>query len=81
MPVSDNGIRAALMDIARQRGARKTLCPSEVARALADDWRPLMADVRRVAADEPMIEALQGGKVVDPQTAKGPIRLRLAQPR
>ena len=27
-----------------------TCCPSEVARALAEDWRPLMDDVRRVAA-------------------------------
>ncbi len=63
---------------ARARG--KTLCPSEVARAVADDWRPLMertrcAARRLVAAGRAHI--VQGGQIVDPSTAKGPIRIRL----
>lgn len=35
---------------AMDRGVGKTICPSEVARALADDWRALMPEVRSVAA-------------------------------
>ncbi|MEO0931849.1 MAG: DUF3253 domain-containing protein [Pseudomonadota bacterium] len=50
-------------------------CPSEVARRLADDWRPLMPLVREVAADMPEIIATQKGVPVDPLLAKGPIRL------
>jgi hypothetical protein len=55
------------------------MCPSEVARALADDWRPLMDEVRAAAARlvaSGDIEVTQGGTVVDPETARGPIRLR-----
>jgi hypothetical protein len=52
----------------------KTFCPSEAARALATNWRPLMPEVRRVAATLPLV-ATQKGHPVDPLTAKGPIRL------
>ncbi|MEL6585549.1 MAG: DUF3253 domain-containing protein [Pseudomonadota bacterium] len=58
--------------------APKTICPSEVARALAVDWRPLMPRVRAVAARLPEVEATQKGQVVDPVQARGAIRLRLA---
>ncbi|WP_283095211.1 DUF3253 domain-containing protein [Gymnodinialimonas ceratoperidinii] len=71
---SDADIAAALMRMAADRGADKTFCPSEVARALAEDWRPLMPEVRRVAATLPLV-ATQGGDPVDPLTARGPIRL------
>lgn len=70
-------IRAAILDLALARGRGKSLCPSEVAKALASDWRPLMADVRAVAAGMPEIMATQGATEVDPLTARGPIRLRL----
>ena len=68
----------ALLD-ARAEG--RTICPSEAARALADDWRPLMDPVRERAcamADEGRLEVTQGGEVVDGRTARGPIRLRRA---
>lgn len=57
-----------------------TICPSEAARAVGgDDWRPLMEPARAaarrlVAAGE--VEITQAGHVVDPSTAKGPIRIR-----
>lgn len=70
-------IRAAILDLAVQRGRGKSLCPSEVAKALAEDWRALMPEVRAVAAAMPEIIATQGGAEVDPLTARGPIRLRL----
>jgi hypothetical protein len=60
------------------RGASRTLCPSEVARALADDWRPLMPAVREVAAElaeAGRIVVTQKGRAVDPRTARGPVRL------
>jgi hypothetical protein len=71
----DAAIAAVLMDLARRRG-RASFCPSEAARALSPDWRPLMVDVRRVAADLPL-RATQRGRPVDPVTARGPIRLSL----
>ena len=64
------------MDLAHQRGLAASFCPSEAARALAADWRPLMPEVRRVAAGLPLL-ATQGGQPVDPLAARGPIRLRL----
>ena len=76
MAVTDAQIADTLIDLAHRRGAGKTFCPSEAARALAADWRPLMPDIRRVAAGLPLA-ATQGGAPVDPLTARGPIRLGL----
>ena len=72
----DAAIAEALMDLAHRRGSGASFCPSEVARALADDWRPLMPGVRRVAATLPLT-ATRGGVPVDAQAGGGPIRLRL----
>lgn len=74
--MTDDRIAAVLMDLAHQRGRGATFCPSEAARALASDWRPLMPAVHRVAATLPLL-ATQKGRPVDPLTAKGPIRLGL----
>lgn len=76
---SDSRIAATIIELAQARGAGKTLCPSEAARALAKDWRELMPDVRRVAAQlahEGRIAVYQRGGVVDAATG-GPIRLGL----
>ncbi len=54
---------------------------SEVPRKLRpSDWRPLMQTTRDAAARlvaRGLLEVTQKGKVVEPSTAKGPIRLRL----
>lgn len=76
MTPSDDDIAACLMAMARARGTEKSLCPSEVARRLASDWRPLMPRVRAVAATLPLL-VTQKGRPVDPRQARGPIRLRL----
>jgi hypothetical protein len=76
--IADVAIADALMDLAHRRGAGASFCPSEAARALSDDWRPLMPEVRRVAATLPLV-ATQKGAPVDPLSARGPIRLRLAK--
>jgi hypothetical protein len=70
-------VRAAILDLALRRGRGKSLCPSEVAKALAADWRALMPEVRAVAAEMPEIVATQAGAEVDPVSTRGPIRLRL----
>mgnify|MGYP006282612049 CR=1 FL=1 len=77
MPPDEAAIAEVLMDLAHRRGRDRSFCPSEAARLLADDWRPLMPAVRRVAAGLPLV-ATQGGVPVDPIGAKGPIRLGLA---
>ena len=61
-----------------------TICPSEAARRVApggdpERWRTLMEPARRAArrmVAAGTIEILQQGRVVDPSSAKGPIRLR-----
>ena len=68
-------VAVALVDRAAQLRPDTTFCPSEVARALSDDWRPLMPLVRDVAADLPELRATQKGQPVDPRMARGPIRL------
>ncbi|MBV6631689.1 MAG: DUF3253 domain-containing protein [Alphaproteobacteria bacterium] len=73
-------IATAIIEAVHRRGPDKTLCPSEVARALAPDtWRDLMGDIRAVAtelASNGLITIRQGGVVQDPSLElKGPIRL------
>lgn len=72
----DAALAGALMALARDRGAERSFCPSEAARRLAEDWRPLMGELRRVARDLPLV-ATQRGRPVDPVAARGPIRLAL----
>lgn len=72
----------------------KTICPSEIARALTKDeletlgaaeWRDAMDDIRRLMwgkRDAGDVEVLQKGEVVNVETLeeiKGPIRLRKVQ--
>lgn len=77
---TDRALEASIRDLLSRRAADATICPSEAARAVGgEEWRDLMEPARRaarrlVAAGE--VEVTQGGKVVDPSTAKGPIRVR-----
>ena len=76
-------IERTILGLLAQRDAGKTICPSEAARALAADWRPLMQPVRDVAyelADDGRLEVTQKGEVVDGRTARGAIRLRRPAP-
>lgn len=78
--IGDDAIAAVLMELAHRRGRGASFCPSEAARALAADWRPLMPQVRRVAATlagEGRLVATQRGLPIDAAAARGPIRLRL----
>ncbi|MEJ6393927.1 DUF3253 domain-containing protein [Gymnodinialimonas sp. 2305UL16-5] len=71
--MSDDQIAEALLRLGAERAGR-TFCPSEAARAVAKDWRPLMPEVRRVAK-QLGLRATQRGVPVDPITARGLIRL------
>lgn len=80
---TDRALEASILDLLAARSRTSTICPSEAARAVGSDdgWRELMEPARQaarrlVAAGE--VEVTQGGRVVDPSTAKGPIRIRRA---
>jgi hypothetical protein len=78
-PIPDTSIRATLLRLARERGPEKSFCPSDAARSLSANWRPLMPDVRRVAqqlVDDGMLFCTQRGRPAQPLTTHGAIRLR-----
>jgi len=78
--LSPDEIERAILGLLAERREGATICPSEAARALAGDWRPLMQPVRDTAAsmaDAGRLEVTQAGRLVDPRAARGPIRLRL----
>jgi hypothetical protein len=77
---TDQALERSILSLLSTRAHDATICPSDAARAVdPDDWRELMEPARRaarrlVAAGE--VDITQGGSVVDPSTAKGPIRIR-----
>ena len=76
-------IETKILALTTQRGPAKSICPSEVARALRPDWQTLLTEVRRVAcrlAAAGRIDILRKGRVVEPTGVKGVIRLRMVQP-
>ncbi|MBE7161093.1 MAG: DUF3253 domain-containing protein [Williamsia herbipolensis] len=79
-PTRDD-LRRAVLDLLSERKPTSSICPSDVARRVRpDDWRPLMDPVRAAArdlVDAGEVEITQRGEVVDPDTARGPIRIRL----
>ncbi len=77
---ADHALEQAVLDLLDARAGGATICPSEAARAVGgEDWRaqmePARAAARRLVA-RGQVEITQGGHVVDPSTAKGPIRVR-----
>lgn len=76
----DDAIAHAIFTLLDARAAQATICPSEVARALAPDaWRPLMPRVRAVAmtlAAAGRLEVRQRGRVIPADVEpRGPLRL------
>ncbi|MFN0164225.1 MAG: DUF3253 domain-containing protein, partial [Burkholderiales bacterium] len=79
LDATDTALQQAIADLLAARPAGASICPSEAARAVAVDWRPWMERARQaarrlVAAGAVVIT--QGGRVVEPSTAVGPIRIR-----
>jgi hypothetical protein len=81
----DQRLEATILDLLAQRAPTSTICPSDAARAVGGDdeetWRDLMEPARRAArrlVGRGEVVITQGGHVVDPSTATGPIRIRRA---
>ena len=78
-----SAIEAKIFEMLAARDPSSTLCPSEVARALAavgGAWRPWMPRVRQVAqalAEQQRLVVTRGGVPVDALAGGGPIRLGL----
>ena len=82
---ADAALEEAIAGLLAERGRDKTICPSEAAKAVGGkderrDWEGLMeparAAARRLVAAGKIV-ITQGGRVVEPSTAKGAIRLKL----
>jgi hypothetical protein len=81
---TDRALERAILELLDRRASGATICPSEAARKVASEqaageWRPLMEPARRAArrlVDQGVVDITQGGRPVDPSTAKGPIRVR-----
>lgn len=75
-------LETLILELARERHP-KSLCPSEVARRHSPDtWRELMEPTREAArrlVAKGLVHITQGGRVVDPSTARGAIRVVLAR--
>ncbi|MET0842941.1 MAG: DUF3253 domain-containing protein [Mycetocola sp.] len=80
MTTQDRELETTILHLLDQRAPKATICPSDAARAIGGDgWRDLMEPARRAArrlVAEGLVDITQGGSVVDPSTAKGPIRIR-----
>jgi hypothetical protein len=81
--VEEKELAARIRELLSARSAESSICPSDVARAAApDNWRPLMDPVREAARHmvaDGEVQITQGGEVVDPESVRGPIRIRWAR--
>ena len=78
---ANRALEEAIVQLLDQRSVGSSICPSEAARLVSggEGWRALMEPARRAARRLVAAEVVvitQGGRVVDPSTAKGPIRFR-----
>lgn len=84
-PDLNEQIDEQILSLVNARGLGKTICPSEVARAIRpDNWRPLMKKVRQSAirlADTGDISIYRKGKPIPTDEVRGIIRLGLPAPR
>lgn len=88
----DHELEAAILALLAARARSASICPSDAARAVADAqlggdgdpeqaWRGLMEPARRAArrlVARGQVQIIQQGRVVDPSSVKGPIRIRRA---
>ena len=80
----DRALESAIAALLATRGVGKTICPSEASRQVFGEEAGLHPDhmeqtrraARRMVAAG-ALEIVQKNQVVDPSTARGPIRLRL----
>jgi hypothetical protein len=79
--MNDDTIDATILRLAEARGAGKSICPSEAARALdPENWRKRLGAVKLGAirlAQAEKVHILRKGKPVDPNDFKGVYRIAL----
>ncbi|HEY8300302.1 MAG TPA: DUF3253 domain-containing protein [Jatrophihabitans sp.] len=72
-------LAATIRTLLRHRASDRTICPSDVARAVGgSSWRTRMDAARAVAAelhDAGVVRVRQRGEDVEPRTARGPVRI------
>ena len=78
----DTDLEMAIVSLLEGQPRGATICPNEAARAVGGDEcelleEPARAAARRLCADGRVV-IIQGGRTVDPSSAKGPIRVRLS---
>jgi hypothetical protein len=80
---TDSALEDAIITLLGARARNASICPSEAARQVGgESWQSLMEPTRMAArrlVAQGKVQITQGGKVVDPSRAKGPIRIRLAR--
>jgi hypothetical protein len=78
--MSDESIHQTILTMAAQRAPDKTVCPSEIARALFPaNWRKHMQEIRDAAIElqnDGKVTITQKGQPVDMGHIKGPIRIK-----
>lgn len=86
LTATDAALEAAIIELLQDRTEGASSCPSEAARLVGEhsgvDWRTLLEPARRATrrlVAQRVVEITQGGRVVDPSNAKGPIRIRRAR--
>jgi hypothetical protein len=75
-------LRASILELARERGPSKSICPSDAARAVGgESWRDLMdqaRDTARELARSGDVVVTQRGETLDPDAEwRGPVRIRI----
>jgi len=79
----DTALEDAILQLLNACARDASICPSEAARAVGgESWQSLMEPARKAArrlVAQEKVQITQGGKVVDPSRAKGPIRIRRSQ--
>ncbi|MEM1422555.1 MAG: DUF2256 and DUF3253 domain-containing protein [Planctomycetota bacterium] len=83
---TDRALEESIVSLLRSRAGGGSICPSEAAKAVGGEdeklWRPLMERTREAArrlTNAGRVQITQRNSVVNPSTAKGPIRVRLAR--
>lgn len=77
----DRELETAILSLLAGRKTGASICPSEAARRVfPEDWNDQMERTRQAARRLVAVGKIcitQGGRVVDPSSARGPIRLQL----
>ena len=71
-----------MMEMVQERGRAKSICPSEVARAIDPEgnWRAFMNETLNAArrlSRQGQVKITQKSKILDPDDVKGPVRIAL----